>query len=112
MHAITTQTEIDEFCEEVYSVADTYTHRYAIGFIFQTMNDMLMEGHFDAVAAILQNITPSKLSPMLLTSFLTITAAAREKLGPHRGEFYDRAYKAIQTTKGKEATDKLLIGLN
>jgi hypothetical protein len=99
-----------EFCEEIYRLAEK-DKKTAIDFIFDRINNLLMAGDFDECCEILDKTQTEKLPPMLLVALLTITAAARKQLIPHRDQFFVRAYANIEAERGKEATDRLLVGL-
>ena len=50
------------------------------------------------------------LSPAEMGAYLTVTAAARDKL-PSRAAFYKRVRAAVVADRGVEGAERLLVGL-
>lgn len=102
--------DIEAFLDRVYDLAEKSQSRRAIDVIFLHMNTLLMDGKFHVCDRILSEVDLQKIPPMLMTSFLTITAAARKKL-PHRPMFYRNVRRLVEAKRGPASADRLLVGL-
>jgi len=63
--------------------------------LYDRVDDDLLAGRFDAVDNMLRDLDPSNMELDEVLGWLTITAAAKDKL-PHRADFYDRAVRATE----------------
>src|SRR5258707_15637905 len=77
---------INEFLEEVYHLA-AGDLQSATDTIFETIDRLLLDGAFTVCNEILRCVDVRRLPTALMRSFLTITAAAKDKL-PARSAFY------------------------
>ena len=99
-----------DFLNKVYDFIERDWKDDAIDVIFQHMNYLLFAGEFDACDWILVEVDISRISPVLMVSFLTITAAAKTKLD-NRDRFFRAVKRAVTADRGEEATERLLKGL-
>lgn len=103
--------EIEAFLDRVYDMVKKDQSRRAIDVIFLQMNTLLMGEKFKVCNTILSAIDLRNIPPMLMTSFLTITAAARKKL-LYRPIFYRNVRRLVEAERGTAGADRLLVGLN
>jgi len=101
---------IDTFLEEVYSLARMGDIPGATDKIFDRIDRLLCDGYFRVCNQILKRVEPQKLPSSLRRSFLTITAAAKQKL-PARNGFYEKALQLLGQEKGEAQAKKLLSNL-
>lgn len=78
--------------------------------IYNTIYDLLVNKKFMEVDDMLKNIDLENISITYIIGYLTITAAAKNKL-KERSSFYEKVYFSISDKKGKNYTDRLLDGL-
>jgi len=105
-----TEGKIEEFLEEVYRLAELNRLQEATDEVFDQMDNLLCGGAFTVCDEILKRVDVRRLPTALLRSFLTITAAAKEKL-PARKAFYNKAFAEVTRQKGPEKTHRLLAQL-
>jgi hypothetical protein len=98
---------IDEFLQEVYSLAVREDWQGATDQIFETVDRLLLEGAFTVCNEILRHVDVRRLPTALMRSFLTITAAAKDKL-PARQAFYHQVLSEMIRLKGNEKAQRLL----
>jgi hypothetical protein len=98
------------FLAEMYRLAAAGQEDAAMDTVFDHVNTLLMAGLFAHCDQLLRTVEVEKLPPVLLISFLTITAAARSKLA-ERVAYYGRAKTEITRRRGEEAAARLLAGL-
>jgi hypothetical protein len=103
-------SEVSAFLAEISRLAAAAQEDAAMDAIFDHVNALLMAGQFARCDELLRLIDVDKVPPVLLISFLTITAPAKDKLA-ERGHFYDRAKAEIVRRRGPETTARLLVGL-
>ncbi len=98
---------IDEFLEAVYGLGALEDLQGATDKIFETVDRLLLEGAFTVCNEILCRVDVHKLPTALMRSFLTITAAAKDKL-PARKAFYNQVLSEMIRLKGNEKAERLL----
>ncbi len=103
-------TTIDRFLEEVYSLGQISDIPSATDKIFDHIDKLLCDGYFRVCEEILKRAEPRRLPSSLRRSFLTITAAAKDKL-PARASFYKESLQLLSQEKGEEQAKKLLSRL-
>ncbi len=101
------QLPIDEFLEEVYNLAAREDLQGATDKIFETVDRLLLAGAFTDCNEILRLIDLHRLPTALMRSFLTITAAAKDKL-PARKAFYNQVLRETIRLKGNEKAQRIL----
>jgi hypothetical protein len=99
--------DIDDFLEEVYTLAGVDDLQAATDRIFDTMDRLLLRGAFTACNEILRRVDLHRLPTALMRSFLTITAAAKDRL-PARKLFYKAVLAEMTRLKGDEKANRLL----
>jgi hypothetical protein len=97
----------DNILEEVYSLSVIGDLQGATDKVFDTFDGLLLEGDCAACNEILRKVDVSRLSTALMRSFLTITAAAKEKL-PARKALYKQVLSEMIRLKGKEKAERLI----
>jgi hypothetical protein len=98
---------IDKLLDEVYYLAGRDDLQEATDKIFDTIDRLLIGGEFAACNEILRRVDVSRLPSALMRSFLTITAAAKDKL-PARKAFYDQVFSEMTRLRGAEKAQRLL----
>lgn len=98
---------IDKFLEEVYHLASLGDLQAATDLIFETADRLLLNEEFSFCNKIVSRIDPLRLPTALMRSFLTITAAAKDKL-PARKAFCDRVRSEMIRLIGNEKAQRLL----
>jgi hypothetical protein len=104
-------SEISAFLDTVYDFAKREKEDDAIDVIFQYMNNLLVEGQFNACDRILGEVDIARIPPVLMVSFLTITAAAKTKL-KNRERFLNVVRRVVARERGEKAAGRLLDGLD
>ena len=104
-------SEIRAFLDTIYDLVKRGKEDYAIDVIFEYMNNLLIDGQFDACDLILAEVALAKIPPVLMVSFLTISAAAKSKLR-NRDTFFKIARRMVAKQRGEKAADRLLDGLD
>jgi len=102
--------EISAFLDTVYDLSARGKEDYAIDVIFEFMNNLLVEGQFEACDRILSEVAIARIPPVLMVSFLTITAAAKPKL-KNRHRFFSIIRRLVARQRGEKAAQRLLDGL-
>jgi hypothetical protein len=109
--AATTGNQINvrtaEFLAAVYDLDANEKHRHAMRRVIDYIDDLLNAGRFDDCDAVFRQADAGKLSPSVITSFLGITLAARNRLRFRRG-FYNNALAAVEKALGESAAVDLL----
>lgn len=100
-------TRIDDLLEKVYRLAALGDLQAATDKIFDTVDRLLLEGAFPVCDEILRRVDVQRLPTALMRSFLTITAAAKDKL-PARKAFYNQVLAEMIRLKGNEKAQRLL----
>lgn len=95
------------FLEEVYRLAAIDNLQSATDRVFDHIDQLLCAGSFDVCDEILKRVDVARLPAPLLRSFLTITAAAKEKL-PARQPFFVKAEQEMARLRGPEMAKRLL----
>ena len=75
------------------------------------MNNLLIDEQFDACDLILAEVALARIPPVLMVSFLTISAAAKSKLR-NRDTFFKIVRRMVAKQRGEKAADRLLDGLD
>jgi len=101
--------QIEDFLEEVYRLGDLNDLQGATDRVFKYIDDLLLAGAFPVCNEILERADVKRLSTALMRSFLTITAAAKEKL-PARVAFYRDAFAEMVRLKGDADKARRLLG--
>jgi hypothetical protein len=104
-------SEISDFLNTVYGFAKRGEEDEAIDVILEYINDLLVEGQFDSCDRILDEVDLARIPPVLMVSFLTITAAAKPKL-KSRDRFFKVVQRLVAKQRGGKATARLLDGLD
>jgi hypothetical protein len=104
------EEETTGFLQEVYALSANHDLGGATDRIFGHIDSLLCLGNFPRCNAILKQIELEKLPATLMRSFLTITAAAKDKL-PARKALYDRVVTEMTRLKGRVNTERLLSRL-
>ena len=104
------EDEVQSFLNHLDDLIQNEEPRRAIDAIFQQFNALLLAGNFDLCDKILAKVDLERVPPLLLASFLTITAAAKDKL-PYRATFYREARRRVEAQRGSDGADRLLSGL-
>jgi hypothetical protein len=104
-----TEGQIEEFLEEVYRLGDLNDLQGATDKLFKYVDDLLLAGAFPVCNEVLKRVDAKRLPAALMRSFLTITAAAKEKL-PARGAFYRDAFSEMVRLKGDADKARRLLG--
>ncbi len=99
--------QADVFLRDVYRLARVGDIPGATDRIFDHIDRLLCNSMFSVCNETLKRIDPSRLPSSLRRSFLTITAAAKDKL-PARATFYAQALALLAREKGEEQALKLL----
>jgi hypothetical protein len=99
--------QTDDFLEEVYTLATLGDFQEATDEIFQTIDRLLLDGAFTVCNEMLRRADIRKLPLPLMRSFLTITAAAKDKL-PARKSFYSQVLSEMRRLKGEDKAQRLL----
>lgn len=107
---ITTLGEISAFLDTVYDLSAQEKTDCAIDVIFNYMNNLLVEGKFEFCDRILSEVALTRIPPVLMISFLTITAAAKPKL-KNRHRFFSIVQRLIVQERGEKGAQRLLNGL-
>lgn len=81
--------------QEVYDLASEGKYLDAGDVIMDEMDQMFLDGNFNLANQVLPVIELEKLDTNLVTTFLCITLAARDKL-PFREDFVQRAKARLQ----------------
>lgn len=82
----------------------------AIDLLFDRVDDLLLEGRMDEVDRLLEQVKLERLNEDLLVAFLTITAAAWDKL-PAREKYREKMRRLMVERKGEAYTAELLSQL-
>lgn len=98
---------IEKFLEAVYKLAELGDLQGATDEIFETVDQLLLDEKFGYCNKIVSRIDLHRLPTALMRSFLTITAAAKDKL-PARRTFYEQVLKEMIRLKGNEKAQRLL----
>ena len=98
---------IGEFLETVYRLAKLGDLQGATDEVFETVDRLLLGGQFGVCNEILRCVDIHRLPTALMRSFLTITAAATDRM-PARKPFYDRVESEMIRLKGKEKAQRIL----
>lgn len=101
---------IAKFLAEVYQLADCGELQDATDKIFETVDQCLLNEQFNYCNKLLSRIDPRRLPTALMRSFLTITAAAKDKL-PARGPFYEQVFQEVSRLQGIEKARRILAPL-
>lgn len=101
--------QIEEFLEQVYRLGDLNDLQSATDRIFKYIDDLLLAGAFPLCNEILKRADVKRLPTALMRSFLTITAAAKERL-PARDAFYRDAFAEMVRLKGDAEKARKLLG--
>lgn len=99
-----------DFLNEVYHYESSGEIEIGMSFTFDVINRLLCDGKYDICDEILRSVDESKLTARLLLTFLTITNAAKHELN-NRKNYYNRAWKRIETLEGKFKTKQILQNL-
>ncbi len=103
-------SEFSVFFDEVCGLAGRGEEDRAIDVIFEHVNSLLIEGRFEACDRILAEVEIARIPPVLMISFLTITAAAKPQLH-NRDSFFRNVAGVIARERGARAAERLLDGL-
>lgn len=98
---------LDDFLGRVYRLAELNDLEGATDKVFRFIDNLLLGGDFHTCNEILRQADVKQLPSSLLRSFLTITAAAKDKL-PARADFYQEAFAEMVRLKGEEKAHRLL----
>lgn len=104
-------SEISAFLDTVYDFAKRDKEDHAIDVILEYMNNLLVEGQFEACDRILGEVDIARIPPVLMVSFLTITAAAKTRL-KNRNTFLKVVRRVVARERGEKAAERLLDGLD
>jgi GNAT superfamily N-acetyltransferase len=105
-----TRVPIATFLEEVYELARVNDLESATDRIFDFTDRLLCDGYFSACDDILRTVDVDKLPTALMRSFLSITAAAKEKL-PSRPALFLKIEQKMIERRGAEKARKILANL-
>lgn len=97
----------EDFLETVYSLVSLNDIESATDRIFDHIDKLLCEGAFVVCDEILRRVDVEKLPTPLMRSFLTITAAAKNKL-PSRKALHQEIEHKMVRSKGDEKTKRLI----
>ena len=103
-------SELRVFFDTVYDLAKRGKEDYAIDVIFECFDKLLIDEQFDVCDLILAEVALARIPPVLMVSFLTITAAAKSKL-QNRDKFFKDVRQLVAKQRGEKAADRLLDGL-
>lgn len=106
-----TDNQIGVFLDSVYSLAKQGKEDHAIDVIFEYVNSLLVQREFKSCDELLAEVNIEKIPPVLMVSFLTITAAAKPKL-KNRDRFFKLVWGMVARQRGQDAADRLLDGLD
>lgn len=95
--------------DTVYLLVASDRDEEAGTFIYQKINAMLCNGKFEEIDKILKSVEILALSMLIMSSFLSVTFAAKDKL-PSRSLLHDKIYARMIELKGREKADSLLRG--
>jgi hypothetical protein len=101
---------IDQFLDTVRRLGREKELQAATDQVYELFDRLLTEGSFETCDRILMRVDVGNLSTSLLRSFLTITAAAKEKLKA-RDDFFTRVEREMIRQRGEETTKRLLSRL-
>jgi len=102
--------ETSAFLDTVYDLARSGKEELAIDVIFEYMNGLLVQGKFGTCDRILAEVDIGRIPPVLMVSFLTITAAAAPRL-KNRRRFHQFVRALVARERGEKAAERLLDGL-
>jgi hypothetical protein len=83
----------------------------ALDLVFDRLDDLLLEGRFDACDATLRAVAPSQLPPVVAAGFLAATRAADDRLRDARALLRERIVETSRGRMSAEALEQLLAGL-
>lgn len=99
---------VAEFLGAVYALDSHGLERQAMRRVIDYLDDLQTAGLFNECDAVFRQADPAKLSPEVITCFLGITLAARNKLR-FRKTFYDNSLAVVEKSlASKEAAVELL----
>jgi hypothetical protein len=101
------ERRIEDFLDEVYRLASLNDIEGATDRIFDHIDRLLSDGAFIVCDEILRRVDVEKLPTALMRSFLTITAAAKDKL-PWREALYQKVERKMIQLKGEEKTKRII----
>lgn len=104
-----TTSDIDNFLDKVYLLSRLDKVDSATDLIFDYIDWLLRAGEFNTCNELLLRVDVEKLTTTLMLSFLTITAAAKSKLGA-RSDMYQRVESRMTRLMDGDVT-RHLIGL-
>jgi hypothetical protein len=98
---------IEDFLAEVYRLAGLNDIEGATDRIFDHIDRLLSDNQFIVCDEILRRVDVERLPTALMRSFLTITAAAKDKL-PWRKSLYQKIERKMVQLKGEEKAKKII----
>jgi hypothetical protein len=114
MRVAASERQIVDFLEEVYDKAGLDDIQGATDRIFDYIDRLLCGGSEDSIPVcdeILRRVEVARLPTTLMRSFLTITAAAKDRL-PARQAFFTIVEQEMIRQKGAEKAKRLLCNLS
>lgn len=79
----------EDALEELYSLSESGEIDDGLDYLYDTIDDLLLEEQYDTCDAYLKEIDIEQLDPDILVGLLTITYSARDQLRT-RGEIFQR----------------------
>lgn len=99
-----------DFLAQAKLLNDSDDEDAAIDYIFNEVDERMLEGDFDSCDRILNAANPNDFTTVNVLAFLTITLCAREKL-PSREGYFNRALEVLQTRGNEDAVREWTAGL-
>jgi hypothetical protein len=83
----------------------------ALDLVFDTLDDLLLDGRVSDCEATLRAVDPARLPPVVAVGFLAITRSAEDRLRDARAALRRRIEATYQHTMPAERLEQLLRGL-
>lgn len=83
----------------------------ALDLVFDTLDDLLLDGRVSDCEAALRAVDPARLPPVVAVGFLAITRSAEDRLRDVRAALRRRIEATYQHTMPAERLEQLLRGL-
>ncbi len=98
------------FLNTLYQTAASNQPRQAAASVMKKIDELLLAGAFEECKRLLEDVDVARLrkQPTILLAFLGITLAAKEKLAPSRGTFFNRAAANLRAEFGPERAERIL----
>lgn len=102
---ISALTNAAEITRKVLQDIDSNKPLAATDFIVERIDDLMCEGRFDFVVAILDSINTDRFTPQVIAAVLMITSHAKDALGETRDHFFNKAMSSMVDTWAVPSSD-------